>query len=77
MILLSNCDYIAAKQDIESGNPISQKTFEKLVKLKKTYCDGIREELSKPIQKCDTGWLAKMTKEKNEIEDLIRMAKVA
>ena len=77
MIILRNCDYIYAKTMIQKGEPITTKTFEDLCKLKKTYCDGIAEELSKPAQKCDNGWLAKMTKEKNEIEDLIRLAKVS
>lgn len=77
MTKLKNCDYIAAKAMIEKGEPITTKTFEDLCKLKKTYCDGIAEELSKPAQKCDNGWLAKMTKDKNEVEDLIRLAKVS
>lgn len=74
---MKNCDYITAKTMIEKGDPITTKTFEDLCKLKKTYCDGIAEELSKPAQKCDNGWLAKMAKDKNEVENLIRMAKVS
>ena len=74
---MKNCDFLDAKTKIKNGEPITTKTFEDLCKLKKTYCNGIAEELSKPAQRCDTGWLKKMTEEKNEIEDLIRMAKVS
>ena len=77
MVNLKNCDFIAAKTKIQNGEPITDATIKELCKLKKTYCDGIAEELSKPAQKCDNGWLAKMTKDKNEIEDLIRLAKVS
>lgn len=74
---MKNCDFVIAKTKILNGEPITDATFKDLCKLKKTYCDGIAEELSKPTQKCDNGWLAKMARDKSKVEDLIRMAKVS
>ena len=74
MIALKNCDFIEAKTKLLNGEPITDATLNELRTLKKTYCDGIAEELSKPIKKVDNGWVAKMVKERNEIEKLIRVA---
>lgn len=72
---MKNCDFIEAKTKILNGEPVTDATLNELRELKKTYCDGIAEELSKPIKKVDNGWVAKMVKDKNEIEKLILIAK--
>ena len=71
---MKNCDFIEAKTKILNGEPVTDATLNELYKLKRTYSDGIAEELSKPIKKVDNGWVAKMIKDKKEIEKLILVA---
>lgn len=40
---MKNCDYLRAKQDIESGKPVSEDTLKQLRELRDEFQQGVNE----------------------------------